>query len=344
MAFLSWDRFAAAMENGHALADELGADGLTVNGQRASGGLFESLGPDPLRRSMADLVVAPGREEAASASGQVSGGVETARPYSQDNVAWDWVGDLLAEPGVTPPAYAPARLGETEGQALPHGDGGTPAAFAEHATQAEERLSSPAPYANAAHAAYSSSAFDATPFYGSGQVEQVQPSSSGNVSSQPPQLANGQSDSRPAAAKTSQEVAQTYGKLPLRFEANVGQSDARVQFLSRGPGYSVFLTNTEAVLALSPQQKASGPSELLHLQLVGSNPRAQAAGLDLMETRSNYFIGSDPAQWHSNVPNYGRVVYQGVYPGIDLVYHGSSQQQLEYDFDVAPGADPALFT
>jgi hypothetical protein len=63
-------------------------------------------------------------------------------------------------------------------------------------------------------------------------------------------------------------------------------------------------------------------------------------GLEPLQTRTNYFIGNDPAKWHTDIPNYARVVYQGVYPGIDLVYHGSNGQQVEYDFVVAPGADP----
>ena len=56
---------------------------------------------------------------------------------------------------------------------------------------------------------------------------------------------------------------------------------------------------------------------------------------------SNYFIGNDPSQWHTDIPNYGQVEEQNVYPGVDLVYYGN-QQQLEYNFTVAPGADPGV--
>jgi hypothetical protein len=188
LAFLSWDRFAAAMENRQAFADGLGADALTADGRRMSSGLFETLGPDPFRTSLADLVVAPGPEEAASSSGQVRRSEEIGRPNFPENVAWDWVGGPLANDGETVRPPARVQLDETRAadRALPHGGDGATPAFAERATVGEGGLSSPAPYGNAAHAAYSSSAFDAAPFYGGGQTAQVRPpAQGGNVSSQP---------------------------------------------------------------------------------------------------------------------------------------------------------------
>jgi hypothetical protein len=75
------------------------------------------------------------------------------------------------------------------------------------------------------------------------------------------------------------------------------------------------------------------------MQLVGSNHTAGMVGVEELPGKSNYFIGKDPANWRTNVPNYRKVAEQGVYPGIDLVYYGT-QRQLEYDFLVAPGGDP----
>jgi hypothetical protein len=139
----------------------------------------------------------------------------------------------------------------------------------------------------------------------------------------------------------------SYGQLPLRFEANQGQTDAQVSFLARGSGYSLFLTPDQAVLRLQklsadPRAGAglpAGPGEVLRMQLVGANPAPQVAGLYELAAKSNYLIGNDPRRWHTDVPNYGRVAFRGVYPGVDLVYYGN-QGQLEYDFVVAPGADP----
>jgi hypothetical protein len=83
----------------------------------------------------------------------------------------------------------------------------------------------------------------------------------------------------------------------------------------------------------------SQPPQVMRMRLVGGNAKARVVALDELPGRSNYFIGNDPKKWRTNVPSYGRVKYDGVYPGVDLVYYGN-QRQLEYDFVVAPGADP----
>src|SRR6516225_3323534 len=171
-------------------------------------------------------------------------------------------------------------------------------------------------------------------------------------------------------------LVETYGKMPLSFEANQGQTDPQVKFLSRGSGYTLFLTGNKAVLGLrTPERKASietqqprrrvrqsslqhrksevgnsaakarsrNENAVLSLRLVKGNPQARVVGLDELPGRSNYFIGNDPSKWRSGVRNYAKVKYEGVYPVVDLVYYGN-QGQLEYDFVVAPGADPRAIT
>jgi hypothetical protein len=147
---------------------------------------------------------------------------------------------------------------------------------------------------------------------------------------------------QPLAAGQNQPMNQVrtvanYGALPLAFEANQGRSDSRVRFASHGNGFSLFLSGTEAVLALDANGNFG--SDLLRMQLTGSNPEATIAGEQPLPGTANYFLGNDPAQWHTGVPTYRRVRYTGLYPGIDLVYYGN-QRQLEYDFIVAPGSDP----
>jgi hypothetical protein len=206
-------------------------------------------------------------------------------------------------------------------------------------------------------------------------------------------------------------ILEGYGKLPLSFEANHGQADARVKFLSRTGGYTLFLTRDEAVLAWSGKKtkkttsqrlkpaSLAGPSAtaeppaaepsaaeppardlrfvsgyrfsdtaspgkpdapsgagqrpstlsadpevvatggVLRMKLRNANPAAKVTGIDELAGTSNYFIGNDPAKWRTKVPTYAKVKYEGIYPGIDLVYYGN-QRQLEYDFIVAPGANP----
>jgi hypothetical protein len=125
-------------------------------------------------------------------------------------------------------------------------------------------------------------------------------------------------------------------QLPLRFEPNQGQTDPRVDFLARGAGYGLFLTADHAVLTLRSSQKSS----IVRMRLAGGNPAATVTGASLLPGKSNYFIGNDPSKWRRNIPQFARVRYQDVYPGVDLAYYGN-QGQLEYDFEVAPGADPS---
>jgi len=138
------------------------------------------------------------------------------------------------------------------------------------------------------------------------------------------------------------ELAESYGRSPLRFEANQGQTDGRVKFLSRGNGYALFLTPAEAVLTLRTPA-GSGRDAVLRMKLLGSNPSPIITGEEELPGKSNYFIGHDPKRWRTRVSNYGRARFAGVYPGVDLVFYGN-RRQLEYDFVVAPGADPSSIT
>jgi hypothetical protein len=210
---------------------------------------------------------------------------------------------------------------------------------------------------------------------------------------------------RPAAVSAfpAHQLAANFGNLPLSFEANQGQVRRPVQFLARGVGYTIFLTDDEAVLTLRksrpamsrpgkfgppgqldplgparpraarspsladgfesllpslipdfgqlvPQLNAgktgvaigleSPPPQVMRMRLMGGNAQARVVGLDELPGRSNYFIGNDPKKWRTNVPSYAQVRYEDVYPGVDLVYYGTQGGRLEYDFVVAPGADP----
>ena len=181
-----------------------------------------------------------------------------------------------------------------------------------------------------------------------------------------------------------------HAKLLLSFEPNLGQADPRVKFLSRGPGYTLFLAEDEAVVALrksgagrqEPERRSHKseeerrqlsvvrgqlhetregdrsaslvtphsslpfpvpspqPPSFLCLKLLRANPAAKVIGVNELPGKSNYLIGNDPKKWRTNVPTYGRVRYENIYPGVDLVYYGKQGGQLEYDFVVAPGADP----
>ncbi len=155
--------------------------------------------------------------------------------------------------------------------------------------------------------------------------------------------ASGRNSSVPAAfaapdlASNRPSVRVDLGQLPLRFEPNQGQTDPRVNFLARGAGYGLFLTPDQAVLTLHSPSRSPA---VVRMQLAGANRAAAAAGASPLPGKSSYFIGNDAAKWHHNIPQFARVRYLDVYPGVDLVYYGN-QGQLEYDFEVAPGADPS---
>ena len=154
-----------------------------------------------------------------------------------------------------------------------------------------------------------------------------------------------------APAAVQSRVQRGYGRLPMHFEPNVGQSAEAVRFTARGPGYRVLLAPQEAVLMLHADRSAQTgavsaepqtATSLVRMRLEGAERAAAPTleGLDPLPGYSNYFIGKDPARWRTRVPHYAKVKYAGVYPGIDLVYYGNPQQ-LEYDFVLSPGADPS---
>ena len=137
-------------------------------------------------------------------------------------------------------------------------------------------------------------------------------------------------------AHQARPILQMYEQSPLTFEENRGQTDSRVRFLSRGRGYSLFLTDDAAVLSLRSRQGQAATVRLRPAQpsaAMSIEPERRSA------TVSNYLIGNDPKAWRRGVAQYERVRYRNVYPGVDLVYYGN-QRQLEHDFMLAPGADP----
>jgi Beta-propeller repeat len=150
----------------------------------------------------------------------------------------------------------------------------------------------------------------------------------------------------------------TYAQLPMGFEENRGQAARNVRFVSHGSGYGVAFAPQEADITLlrrkamnaSPLHRAAYLRALraavkaqrttaIHMRLEGANPSAEIAGTDKLPGKSNYFVGNNPKNWVTDVPAYARVKYSAIYPGIDLVFYGN-QRHLEYDFVVAPGADP----
>ena len=125
--------------------------------------------------------------------------------------------------------------------------------------------------------------------------------------------------------------------LPLAFEPNEGQVAGSVQFVARGPGYQLALSGSDASLSL--QQSGASTFDRVAMSLVGGQVPTATQGVDPLPGKVNYFLGPDPTSWRTDIPTYSKVQLDNVYPGVNLVYYGN-QGQLEYDFVVAPGADP----
>ncbi|MFN0107510.1 MAG: SBBP repeat-containing protein [Blastocatellia bacterium] len=138
-------------------------------------------------------------------------------------------------------------------------------------------------------------------------------------------------------------IRQAYTQLPLRFEANVGQASEPAKFVARGVGYALLLTPQEAVLQMRQsgqpnrdEARQESPITTLRMKPVAANRAPRISALEPQTGRSNYFTGRERL---SDVEGFGRVKYDNVWKGVDLIFYGN-QQQLEYDFRLAPGADP----
>ncbi|HKT89786.1 MAG TPA: SBBP repeat-containing protein, partial [Candidatus Sulfotelmatobacter sp.] len=158
-----------------------------------------------------------------------------------------------------------------------------------------------------------------------------------------------QATALPEGKVAPQQAHALLAGLPLIFEPNQGQgnldpADGRARFVARGAGYSLFLGSEGAILSTVSREKGKGaPSQLmvhsLEMKLAGANANPTLSGAEPLPGKSNYILGNNPAKWRNGVPQFARVRYEKVYPGIDLVFYGN-QGRLEYDFQVAPGADP----
>lgn len=143
-------------------------------------------------------------------------------------------------------------------------------------------------------------------------------------------------------ARSAAQTSTSPGVIPFAFEPNRGQTDPRVRFLARGGGFTLFLTDTEAVVELGPRSWEGQKPTVLRIEFLRAGSKPHVLGRDEQPGKVHVYLGRDPAQWTTNVPRYGKVVYEDLYPGIDVVFHASRSRPglFEYDFIVSPGADP----
>lgn len=156
-------------------------------------------------------------------------------------------------------------------------------------------------------------------------------------------------------AEDRSRISAAYGRLPMSFEENRGQvapvdGEAGTRFTARGAGYSLLIGEADATLVLAGADQApskkTGTGQaprrpVVRMRWVGGNAGARARAERPIAARSNYFRGNDRSQWRTGVRHFDRVRSASVYPGVDVLYYGN-QRQLEYDLEVAPGADPSV--
>jgi uncharacterized repeat protein (TIGR01451 family) len=140
-----------------------------------------------------------------------------------------------------------------------------------------------------------------------------------------------------SSTTTTEAASNLFARLPLAFERNDGQFDDGVRFAARGDGYEVAIGRTGVQLALV--ERGAAPREV-GVRFLGSLAARSMSGAESLPGLTHYYRGNDPRAWTANVPTFGRVRAAGIYQGIDVEYYGRDRQ-LEYDFLVAPGADPS---
>lgn len=157
-------------------------------------------------------------------------------------------------------------------------------------------------------------------------------------------------EAKTIAPAARERLQATYAALPLAFEQNQGQIDPQVKYMARANGYTLFLTDSDAIFSFHPRLPPSRtdaapnsqkkPDAAVRMRLVGGSSAAPVAVGKQLPGITNYYLGNDPKNWHANVSQYARVSYKNVYPGIDLAYYGE-QNKLEFDFIVAPKSNSA---
>src|ERR671910_776749 len=141
--------------------------------------------------------------------------------------------------------------------------------------------------------------------------------------------------SQPAAPQMSEkEALDAYGKLPLSFVPNEGQTDKAVRYYAQGAGYGFFFTHEGARLSFA---NSEGRGHALALDFLGAEPDATLEARQRLSGKVNYLVGNDQANWRQGLPTHGELLYGGLWPGIDMAVRGEGGK-LKYEFQLQPGS------
>src|SRR5215208_1798008 len=142
--------------------------------------------------------------------------------------------------------------------------------------------------------------------------------------------------SQPGAAPqmSEKEALDAYGKLPLSFIPNEGQTDEAVRYYAQGAGYGFFFTKEGARLSFADGE---GGGHALDLSFLGANPDATLEARKRLAGEVNNLVGDDPAKWQKGLPTHGELLYGGLWPGVDMAVRGEGGN-LKYEFHLKPGS------
>jgi hypothetical protein len=159
---------------------------------------------------------------------------------------------------------------------------------------------------------------------------------------QPASPAFGPGGAEPAAVspEAERQALEAYGKLPLSFVPNAGQTNASIRLYAQGSGFRFAFRREEALFAFTRTEQGKTKGAAVALRFLGARPDAEPTGGRPGTGRVNYLLGNDPTRWRTNLPTYEEVVYPNLWPGIDLVFRGADGQ-LKYEFVLRPGAEVA---
>jgi hypothetical protein len=146
---------------------------------------------------------------------------------------------------------------------------------------------------------------------------------------------SGVSEAEGAPQMSEQEAQDAYEKLPLSFVPNEGQiTDHAVRYYAQGTGYGLFFTNEGATLSLA---NAQGRGHALGLDFLGANPHATLTAQERLSGEVNYLVGDDPSKWQQGLPTHAELLYEGLWPGIDMAVRGEGGN-LKYEFHLKAGS------
>jgi len=143
-----------------------------------------------------------------------------------------------------------------------------------------------------------------------------------------------------ATAAQRSAALQAFDLSPAIFVENKGQWDESVRFGSDGRGVRVSFTDAGPVFQMlkntGDKENPEIAQKVFSATFPGAN-RVRPVGLDASATKVNYYIGNDSAKWHSDVPSFEKIMYKGLYEGVDL-YTWGKRSGIKYEFHLAPGA------